>query len=96
MEPETQNQTNNTPVTQSQTENHEKNSVGPLIGSIIVIVVLVIGAIYVWGNKINKEVIPNGSENNTELTPLSTNNDVTSLENDLMNTPDVDLNVDNI
>lgn len=93
MEPETtQNQPNQTP----NLEVHEKNSMGPLIGSIIVIIILVIGAIYVWGNKINQEVAPEGGVTESELTPLSTNDDISSLETDLINTPDVNIDVENI
>ena len=59
---------------------------GPLIGSIVVIVILVIGAVYFWQNKIN-------IEEPADVPPpeLSTGNDDYSIEYDIQNTPDVEV-----
>jgi flagellar basal body-associated protein FliL len=87
MEPETTQQPN--------TGDSDKGSMGPLIGSIIIIIILVIGAIYVWGSKIDREEAPVETTEN-ELAPLSTDNSAESLEADLLNTPDIDVDIDNI
>lgn len=66
-------------------------SMGPLIGSIIVIIILVIGAIYFWGEKLNQKPLP-------EVAPaaLSTSDEVTDLEADLLNTPEVPADIENL
>lgn len=68
-----------------------KGGVGPLIGSIIVIVILVIGAIYFWGDMLNKQ-----DAGQKPTAPLSVNDDVNSLQQDLNNTPDIQIDIDNI
>lgn len=68
-----------------------KGSIGPLIGSIIVIVILVIGAIYFWGDKLNKQEIKDQSP-----AALSASDDAAILERDLQNTPDVRADINNL
>ncbi len=53
-------------------ETSAKGSIGPLIGSIIIIIVLVIGAIYFWGDMLNKKDL------NKQQTASST---ITIIEN---------------
>lgn len=47
---------------------HHKKSAGPMIGTVIVVIMLILGALYFWGEKLNKEaqqyqapLIPNGT-----------------------------------
>lgn len=71
----------------------EKGGMGPLIGSIIVIIILVIGAIYFWGGMLNKQenIVPD-----QQPAALSLSDDVGDLEQDLMNTPDIQVDIENI
>ena len=75
-------------------QKEDKGGMGPLIGSIIVIVILVIGAIYFWGDTLNKQenIVPDDQP----AAALSSDDDVGSLEQDLMNTPDVQIDTENI
>ncbi len=41
----------------NQVTNGEESKIGPIIGIIIVVIVLIIGALYFWGEKLNKEKI---------------------------------------
>lgn len=69
-----------------------KGGMGPLIGSIIVIIILVIGAIYFWGDKLNKQEV-------TESQPaaaLGATDDTATLEQDLLNTPDVKADINSL
>lgn len=69
----------------------EKNSVGPLIGSIIVIIILILGAIYFWGGKLNA---------NKNEKPLETSEQITyenvDLESDLTDIPEIDVDLNSI
>ena len=65
----------------------EKKSHGALIGSIIIVLILIIGGIYVWQQR----------KNNTEVKQIKeeqkTVDEVNKLENEI-NTTDTDVNVD--
>jgi len=41
--------------TNTKSNNTHRASVGPIIGSAIVIIVLLIGALYFWGQQLNKQ-----------------------------------------
>jgi flagellar basal body-associated protein FliL len=69
----------------------EKNSVGPLIGSIIVIVILVLGAIYFWGGKLNATK----TEGSVGTVEQATNENI-DLESDLTNIPEIDVDLNSI
>ena len=71
--------------------NEPKGGMGPLIGSIIIIIVLVIGAVYFWGDKLNKQEIKDDAP-----AALSASDDATTLEQDLQNTPDVSADINNL
>lgn len=91
------NPNQNAPIEQSPSpapQPPEKGGMGPLIGSVIVIVILVIGAIYFWGDKLNKQE-SNPSDQQPAAT-LSQNDDVNNLEQDLNNTPDIQIDTNNI
>lgn len=47
-----------------------KGSVGPLIGSIIIIIVLIVGAIYFWGDTLNKKAANEGQTASTTINIL--------------------------
>jgi len=63
----------------------EKKSNGALIGSIIIVVILVIGGIYVWQSKVKTTL-----EQKQQITPADTE-ELNTLEQDLNS---VDTNVD--
>ena len=63
-----------------------KKSFGPLIGTIIIIVVLLLGAFYIWGGKLSTQntTEDTGTINMTgELAPVSTSDEVNAIESDL-------------
>jgi ABC-type Na+ efflux pump permease subunit len=69
----------------------EKKSNGALIGSIIIIIILIIGGIYIWQSKVQKALEEKklGEEN---VVPLDAN-ELNALEQDL-NTTDTNIDVD--
>jgi len=70
-----------------------KKSIGPIVGIIVIIILLVLGALYVWGGKLSKAEPAAAPAAALESAPaeLSNSDDVGALESDLMNT---DLNID--
>jgi flagellar basal body-associated protein FliL len=74
-------------------ETEPKGSTGPLVGSIIIIIILVVGAIYFWGGKLNKteENAPAAASVST-----STSDEPAALEQDLQNVPDVPADINNL
>ena len=87
MEPENQQQENieaKIPEVSAPVKPKGESGVGALIGSIIVIILLIIGTIYLWNNKIinNSQTDNPGDIIQTEE-PLSDSNEVTALEKDL-------------
>ena len=82
----------NTPI-QDMVENTKKDStVGPLIGSIIIILIIAIGGLYFWGSLIldkkkeiqTQEVMEEQQDNETELLlKQSSSDDTASIEADL-------------
>jgi len=71
----------------------EKKSVGPIIGIIIIVIVLIAGALYFWGATLNKsEALPPI----TEPAPLSNSDSLENINADLsataINGLDDDLN----
>ena len=69
----------------------EKHSVGPIVGSTIIIIVLVLGALYFWGQRINSvthqtetgEVMPGAEHVETTPEALPTSDEVSSIDEDL-------------
>jgi hypothetical protein len=37
---------------------HEPGGVGPIIGAVIVVILLIFGALYFWGQQLNREKAP--------------------------------------
>lgn len=60
-----------------------KKSVGPVIGIIVIIVVLVVGAFYVWGGKLSSN----------EPAPLTTTDEVSDIQADLDGGTDLDIDL---
>lgn len=77
------------PAPQTPLAPPEKSSVGPLVGTAIIIAILAVGGLYFWGSKLNKE----GAMNNTPpvilgddsagLPPTSSSDTVASIEADV-------------
>ena len=63
----------------------QQNETGPVIGSIIVILVVLVGGIYFWGSKIAKNNQTAGAENEA----MSASADINSLDN-IVNIKDLD------
>lgn len=54
-----------------------KKSVGPIVGIIIIVIVLVIGAFYFWGAELNQTPAP------ATASPLSESDELTDISADL-------------
>ncbi len=71
----------------TEIKNKEEGGAGALIGSIIVIVILIIGTIYLWNIKISpraQDSIEN--ENKSPRTALNQSDELSNIEIDLQNT----------
>ena len=73
----------------------EKKSNGALVGSIIIIIILIVGGIYIWQSKV-KNALEQKSIQSENLAPTD-EEELNSLEQDLntVNT-NIDVNVDTI
>lgn len=66
-----------------------KKSFGPLIGVIIIIVILLLGAFYIWGGRLSQDetsteaVEVAQTEQSEEPAPLSNSDEVEAIESDL-------------
>ena len=88
------------PATPSPTEPTQKNSAGPIIGTIIVIVLLALGALYFWGAQLNQQApddlpyIPGDESSMTDsrmaapdwIPPSSNSDEAAAIEADLQAT----------
>lgn len=81
----------------------QKHSIGPLIGALIVLVVLILGGLYLWGNKLarNSDVAPFilGDDNaEAGMLPTSNSDAVADIESDVsatdLNTLEADIESD--
>lgn len=66
----------------------EKSSAGPIIGAVIVIVILALGALYFWGAQLNQEpeelpLIPGNASNEEWVPPTSSSDEAAAIESDL-------------
>jgi hypothetical protein len=61
----------------------EKKSFGPLIGIVVIIIVLVVGAFYIWGGKLSS----------SEPAPLTTTDEVSDIQADLDGGADVNVDL---
>jgi ABC-type Na+ efflux pump permease subunit len=69
----------------------EKKSNGALVGSIIIIIILIVGGIYIWQSKVQK-ALEEKKFQEENVVPLDTN-ELNTLEEDL-NTTDTTIDVD--
>ena len=60
----------------------EKSSVGVVIGSVIVILVLIVVGFYFWGQKLNQSPMTQTVESNM---PAASNDSIASIEESLVN-----------
>lgn len=75
----------------------EENGVGPLVGIVIIVIVLVIGGLYFWGRQVEQQMfsepVNNQLQPSAESDPATKNlgtqdssTEIGSIENDLTNT----------
>ncbi|PIP68798.1 hypothetical protein CO033_01500 [Candidatus Nomurabacteria bacterium CG_4_9_14_0_2_um_filter_32_10] len=70
----------------------EKKSNGALLGSIIIIIILIVGGIYIWQSKVQKALEEKNKFESENVVPAD-ENDLNALEEDL-NTVDTNVDVD--
>ncbi|PJE74503.1 MAG: hypothetical protein COV01_00500 [Candidatus Taylorbacteria bacterium CG10_big_fil_rev_8_21_14_0_10_41_48] len=68
---------------QTQAEN---KSIGPVIGIIVIIIVLIVGAFYIWGGKTDTQ----------EAAPLTPTDEVSDIQADLDSSGDINLDLSDI
>jgi len=79
------------PESMMQQKEHEQGKqIGPVIGAIIIITILVIGGLYYWGAELNKQAEPSAEEiaakvdHSTEaLGTQGTSDEIAAIEEDL-------------
>ncbi len=72
-------------TTQTQSENGHKK-VGPIIATLVIVLILIIGALYIFASRMNQQVLPSDTTTETTTTVKTVTNtadDVNSLQNDL-------------
>lgn len=72
------------------TQTSENRPAGPVIGAVIIILILVVGALYFWGAKLNREanqtpedILNTEDQTLNQLQTQSTSTEVGDIENDL-------------
>ena len=72
-------------TTQTTTPEQAHKNVGPIIATLVIILVLIIGALYIFASRINQQAIPSDAETTTTTVTTITNksDDVKSLQSDL-------------
>jgi len=93
MEQDIENALERKPQTESR--------IGPIIGSVIIIALIVLGGLYYWNSILDyqtEKASNNVLEEVTEEAPLNTSDTIESIEDDLDNTDldDLDQTLDNI
>ena len=81
--------------------NVDKKSNGAFIGSVIVVIILILGGLYVWKNKDTQINLPNneiGTENDDQSSAvINAYNELEAFDQELVNTDtNVDVNIDKI
>ena len=71
-------------------QSSENKPTGPIIGAVIIILVLIVGALYFWGAKLNKEdnktpedILSAEDQTLNQLETQSTSTEINAIENDL-------------
>ncbi|HEY4496053.1 MAG TPA: hypothetical protein VJC04_01710 [Candidatus Paceibacterota bacterium] len=77
-------------------QNSENKPAGPVIGAVIIILILIVGALYFWGAKLNKEanqtpddILNTEDQTLNQLQTQSTSTEISDIETDL-NATDLD------
>lgn len=60
-----------------------KKSFGPLIGVVIIIIILLLGAFYIWGGKLSVNDRDVAQTVETEVASVSSSDEVNAIESDL-------------
>jgi flagellar basal body-associated protein FliL len=69
-----------------------KKSYGGIIGIIVIVILLVVGALYIWGGKITGKSPVQNADTTTNTQPKS--DEVSAIEQDLSAEGNIDTNVD--
>jgi len=59
------------------------SKIGPIAGIVIVVIVLVIGALYFWGQRLNREELLNNDPIVKNLQTQNTSDELSAIEDDL-------------
>lgn len=74
-------------------DTHIEKTIGPIIGSLIIVLLLMLGALYIWAQKLKmdreQETMQRNSINSSQSAELHTGDDINSLKKDL-NATDVE------
>lgn len=75
-------------------DTHVEKTIGPIIGSLIIVLLLMLGALYIWAQKLKMDrtqeaALEQNTLNATQSTELHTGDDINSIKADLRAT-DVD------
>ncbi len=84
-QPQTNQNTNSNPVA-PQKEHHV---IGPIVGSLIIVILLIIAALYIWTKRVNNEVITPDQNNDASLTETATSPEEAQIINDTGLTDDL-------
>lgn len=81
MEPQNTTEASNPAV-------HKEGSVGPVIGTIIILAVILLGGLYFWGNRNNQNVNPDAATDAEvqSIEAQGNSDDLNSIQTDLNNT----------
>ncbi len=65
---------------------NNESSVGPVIATIIILAVIVLGGLYFWGQRANNDATPSTSADLNSINAQSDSDDTSSIKTDLENT----------
>ena len=72
---------------QQATQENGHKKVGPIIATLVIVLILIIGALYIFASRMNQQVLPSDATTDTTtgvVKPVTnTADDVNSLKNDL-------------
>ena len=72
--------------TNNQTTSENKKNIGPIIATLVIVLILIIGALYIFASHISQQTLPADALNTSTTTVQVITNksdDVNSLQNDL-------------
>jgi len=107
MNPEENKMENNNTAPQtpemSMPAEEAKSSVGPVVGTVIIVIILIVGALYFWKNSDvlqNKDQATNQTEDTVvaDLSNVQSSDEISAIEEDLSNTglEDIDAELSSI